>query len=386
MAPSRFGGDGEGEGRGREGTLGITGEVEEGEGEGEGVEGVEEGAEGMGGGESGEQMMGGNSATAPAADEVALSAPAGDDDPTEENGILEAAESGEAVPEGVTVSTSIEEAPVEENVALAPSTEEGVPPAQQRDSSDEVAPVHPDAGSEVEAVSTDLPAGSTLTDVNAMAAIDDLIESATANELAPPPNAPAPPTSAPASTPIKPQTSIQAPPNGLPPKPMLTPSSSVVHNEPIPIIATAEDLAKSAENIASAYKTRTRRRSSVSSVDSDDAGTSGLEQGPSRNRLSILYEDSSRRLCFDAEGVRKVRVFREVGKIEVVLFAGLDVDSVEKVVATDEAGEGEEGKDGVVDKAGDEVEVKTEVQQEEKRKTLPAGTMVSQLLCVQTKS
>ena len=78
-------------------------------------------------------------------------------------------------------------------------------------------------------------------------------------------------------------------------------------------------LARSAENAASAYKSRGRRRSSVSTVDSQDEESTFTPGVPSTNRLSILYEDSSRRLCFDAAAVEKVRIFREEGKIEVVL-------------------------------------------------------------------
>ena len=83
-------------------------------------------------------------------------------------------------------------------------------------------------------------------------------------------------------------------------------------------------LAKSAENTASAYKSRTRRHSSISSVDSQGAeSVSAIHSQssvPSTNRLSLLYEDSSRRLCFDAAVVEKVRIFRGEGKIEVVML------------------------------------------------------------------
>ena len=81
-------------------------------------------------------------------------------------------------------------------------------------------------------------------------------------------------------------------------------------------------LADSAENMASAYKTRTRRRSSFSSVDSDSypPETESSPAGPSLNRLSILYEESSRRLCFDAAIVDKVRIHRKEGRIEVMFI------------------------------------------------------------------
>ncbi|WWD20905.1 hypothetical protein CI109_105383 [Kwoniella shandongensis] len=88
----------------------------------------------------------------------------------------------------------------------------------------------------------------------------------------------------------------------------------------------AAALVKSAENTASAYKTRARRHSSVSTTAAgieDTAPTTttsaAVPAGPSTNRLSILYEESSRRLCFDAEAVEKVRIWRKEGRIEVEL-------------------------------------------------------------------
>ncbi len=106
-----------------------------------------------------------------------------------------------------------------------------------------------------------------------------------------------------------------------------TPKVDDASRVPTVVEATAAELeaalVKSAENTASAYKSRTRRRSSVSSVDSQDdetaTGTQSQVGVPSTNRLSILYEDSSRRLCFDAAVVAKVRIYRTEGKIEVVL-------------------------------------------------------------------
>lgn len=99
--------------------------------------------------------------------------------------------------------------------------------------------------------------------------------------------------------------------------------------------ATAEEdaaaLAKSAENAASAYKTRTRRRSSVSSTDSRETVQAFQpEVTPSLNRLSILYEGSQRRMCFDAEVVEKIRVFRDEGRIEV-LFVPITAQEVNTV-------------------------------------------------------
>lgn len=87
-------------------------------------------------------------------------------------------------------------------------------------------------------------------------------------------------------------------------------------------------------------KPRTRRRTSVSSISSHDSAQSFAgeenykpEVVPSTNRLSILYEGSSRRLCFDAEVVEKVKIFREEGKIEVSFSTS--ALAVEKDVETD---------------------------------------------------
>jgi hypothetical protein len=85
-------------------------------------------------------------------------------------------------------------------------------------------------------------------------------------------------------------------------------------------------LAESAQNAASAYGSRQKprgRRWSTSSIGSDaetdttymTALTSDVTQ-PSVNRVSVLYEDSSRRLVFDASVVQKVRIFRSEGRIE----------------------------------------------------------------------
>jgi len=89
-----------------------------------------------------------------------------------------------------------------------------------------------------------------------------------------------------------------------------------------PPTATAEEtaaaIAQSAENAASAYKSRTRRRSSVSSTDSRETQNAFQpEVTPSLNRLSILYEGSQRRMCFDADVVEMIKVYRAEGRIEV---------------------------------------------------------------------
>ena len=92
--------------------------------------------------------------------------------------------------------------------------------------------------------------------------------------------------------------------------PLVTPASAE---------ETAAAIALSAENAASAYKSRTRRRSSVSSTDSRETlNAFQPEVTPSMNRLSILYEGSQRRMCFDAEVVERIEVWREEGRIEVI--------------------------------------------------------------------
>lgn len=103
--------------------------------------------------------------------------------------------------------------------------------------------------------------------------------------------------------------------------------------------AIAAALAASASNTASAYKTRARRHSSVSATSEHPrahgsttttatanintnykGGAPQSKEGqPSWNRLSILWEDSRRRMCFDVDVVDKVRIWRKEGKIEVEL-------------------------------------------------------------------
>lgn len=99
--------------------------------------------------------------------------------------------------------------------------------------------------------------------------------------------------------------------------------------------AIAAALAVSASNTASAYKSRARRHSSVSTTSecprahgSTTTNTNVSSKGrvpqpkegqPSWNRLSILWEDSRRRMCFDVDVVEKVKIWRKEGKIEVKL-------------------------------------------------------------------
>lgn len=92
-----------------------------------------------------------------------------------------------------------------------------------------------------------------------------------------------------------------------------------------------QSLVRSAAATTAAYKSRARRRSSVSSTDSRDYDASILgEQSrdkdesakgdtPSTNRISVLYEESTRRICLDAKVVKKVRIYRKEGRIEVIL-------------------------------------------------------------------
>lgn len=94
--------------------------------------------------------------------------------------------------------------------------------------------------------------------------------------------------------------------------------------------------------------TRTRRRSSVSSHATHPDGTATVNGDaeasapsapavdavpagpqPSVNRISILYEESSRRICVDAEAVESVRIYRAEGKIEVCLKEEEPVVAVE---------------------------------------------------------
>lgn len=80
----------------------------------------------------------------------------------------------------------------------------------------------------------------------------------------------------------------------------------------------SEVLAQSAENTASAYKSRTRRRSSVSSHGSNEDLLADLDiPTPSLNRISILYQESQRRLCLDASVVSSMTIDRGEAKIDL---------------------------------------------------------------------
>lgn len=86
-------------------------------------------------------------------------------------------------------------------------------------------------------------------------------------------------------------------------------------------------IAESAQNAASAYGSRQKQRSrrwSTSSLGSEAESvdpTAVDASQPSLNRVSVLYEDSTRRLVFDASVVHKIRIFRGEGRIEVDLLA-----------------------------------------------------------------
>ncbi|GMK56200.1 hypothetical protein CspeluHIS016_0300400 [Cutaneotrichosporon spelunceum] len=108
-------------------------------------------------------------------------------------------------------------------------------------------------------------------------------------------------------------------------------------------------LAESAQNTASAYGSRQKPRArgwSTSSIGSDAetdiTALAGDVAQPSVNRVSVLYEESTRRLVFDASVVQKIRIFRSEGRIEVDLYPpppmkGAEVTEGDKDVETKEA-------------------------------------------------
>jgi hypothetical protein len=118
-------------------------------------------------------------------------------------------------------------------------------------------------------------------------------------------------------------------------------------------------LAESAANAASAYgnrangKPRTRRWSSCS-ADSVPESVAADVAHPSVNRVSVLYEDSSRRLVFDASVVSRIRIFRAEGRIEVDLLPAVKEEKKqdgkkekEKEKEEDKAEDGKDGKEDV---------------------------------------
>ncbi|WVQ86280.1 hypothetical protein IAT38_008448 [Cryptococcus sp. DSM 104549] len=139
---------------------------------------------------------------------------------------------------------------------------------------------------------------------------------------------------------VKPPTTEPAPSTTAPPSPKPSAPSTGITSTSTPAEVAAA-LAASANNTASAYKSRTRRRSSVSSTSSRDyqstladggASTVGGQTGPtpSVNRLSVVYGET-KRMCFDAEIVQKVRIWRKDGRVEVVFKAGKEDDEVGEV-------------------------------------------------------
>ncbi|OCF35975.1 hypothetical protein I316_02470 [Kwoniella heveanensis BCC8398] len=100
--------------------------------------------------------------------------------------------------------------------------------------------------------------------------------------------------------------------------------STVDPSTDLPDDGEATSSIPSAEATASALKTSARRLSSVSNasqntstVVGDVPNIVGTDIVPSTNRLSILYEKSSRRICLDSDVVEKVRIWRKEGRIEV---------------------------------------------------------------------
>lgn len=134
-------------------------------------------------------------------------------------------------------------------------------------------------------------------------------------------------------------------------------------------------LAESAQNAASAYGSRQKprgRRWSTSSIGSDaetdiTALTGDVTQ-PSVNRVSMLYEDSSRRLVFDASVVQKIRIFRSEGRIEVDVHPPPPAKETAGAKEGDKEGTKEGDKEG--DKEGESQEVSAETEQ------LPKGVLV----------
>ena len=154
-------------------------------------------------------------------------------------------------------------------------------------------------------------------EVDPSCSVQDTVEAVPAatasSDVAPP----APDTDDPAP----PSTDGPAPPSTDDLAPSTETEAAVPAVEVTPASAeeTAVAIAQSAENAASAYKSRTRRRSSVSSTDSRETlNAFQPEVTPSMNRLSILYEGSQRRMCFDAEVVERIEVHRGEGRLEVI--------------------------------------------------------------------
>ncbi|WVO12690.1 hypothetical protein L204_100296 [Cryptococcus depauperatus] len=107
------------------------------------------------------------------------------------------------------------------------------------------------------------------------------------------------------------------------------PQSDSEHNPASTTAATAI-LTESAANTISAYRTRSRRHSSVSTSSEHplqshathsylDKGLGNGTEEASWNRISIVWEESLRRLCLDVDVVERVKMWRKEGKIEVHL-------------------------------------------------------------------
>lgn len=90
----------------------------------------------------------------------------------------------------------------------------------------------------------------------------------------------------------------------------------------------AKNLALSAQNTIAAYGARAK--SSATPADpsaAEESRVAGSQAGiafrhifgpaPAANRLVILYENNTRRMCFDAASVERVCIFRKQGRIDV---------------------------------------------------------------------
>jgi 20S proteasome subunit alpha 6 len=264
----------------------------------------------------------------------------------EEVTVKEEEEATEDAEVAKTESTLAEDIPKTEPEVDAPTSEHHVESAGDNAAVEEQAPVEPALSQELSASTHVVPqenvkppadehAGldeaadiSMVTDAGAVAAaINDLVDAADdAADNDPSRNKP---TIVESEQPLPstdaPKIKLQGI-HSLPPKPQLSPVTASQQTATKPAASetkpddVASTLAASAENTASAYRSRTRRRSSVSSQGSVDEIVPGTDvPTPSTNRVSILYEGSQRRLCIDASVVETVRVHRAEGRIEMVL-------------------------------------------------------------------
>ena len=210
-------------------------------------------------------------------------------------------------------SLSIPEVVVETNVEAPTTTAEEAPITTEPPKEDGL-PVSAEQATETEQTIEQSAAPAEVDPSYTVQDTTEAVPTATASsDVAPP----APDTDDPAP----PSTDGPAPPSTDDLAPSADTEAAVPAVEVTPASAeeTAVAIAQSAENAASAYKSRTRRRSSVSSTDSRETlNAFQPEVTPSMNRLSILYEGSQRRMCFDAEVVERIEVHRGEGRLEVI--------------------------------------------------------------------